>query len=182
MDRAILISPNTVFSSYLHREHHLQLSCSPLFTHSSPNTLLLRSMWSGAEEGSRGRRTPEVAYPTFPTLANSQNSQNLCPKRSFLISQTLLPDWLAWVETVSQVKKNTNENFGYGVRWLKFWCKHLRYAKLHHTQWMLSPGQHPCLFSTFAPYKRSAQCHFVKTNSFHVTSVITGRSTKVTVC
>lgn len=70
MDRAILISPNTVFSSYLHRE---TLSTAVLLP--SLHSLMFRHTPAqinviGAEEGSRGRRTPEFAYPTFPTLAS----------------------------------------------------------------------------------------------------------------
>lgn len=76
MDRAILISPNTVFSSYLHRNIFYS-SPAPL---SSLCSLPAQINVIGAEEGSRGRRTPEFAYPTFPTLALHKNcSQKVIP-------------------------------------------------------------------------------------------------------
>lgn len=87
-------------------------------------------MWWGEQNFCR---KPEVAYRT-KILPRSQIHRPPPVKRSEVISQTLLPDWLAWARTVCQkrnekiiiitiiiqnkTKEKQNKNFGYGVWWL----------------------------------------------------------------
>lgn len=97
----------------------------------STEHLHFSSLINVIEEQRRGEqnvcRKPEVAYPTVPppTLAfhkpptlfkKKSTTKKRKQKGSAVTSQTLLPDWLAWVRTVCE------KNFGYRVRWLQSCC------------------------------------------------------------